>query len=628
MIYFSIAIKILGKGDKYMKYVKERSKYGVFSNIIFMLKQAREAAPSVVWLVILMAILTVCLQTIQLLFTPAILQTIEVQKSLQDLLLLILRFTIILLIINALRAYVRENTMYGRVGIRTNIIANVSKKQGITSYPNIFNSEFQKLLDRALSALSSNSSPGEAIWETFSAILEGFLGSAVYLFFMSRIEPWIILLTIGTTITSFLLSKRINEWGYRHRDEVASISKELNYIIGRSSNNIDAKDIRMFNMKPWLDEVYEKAFRLYRNFHFKSQRIYFGADLIDLILSLLRNGIAYIYLINITIESNLSIANFVLLFTAINGLTQKISSLLKDITKLHRESLEISTIRECIGFNEPFKFEEGLPIEPNPNGEYKIELKDVSFRYPGSEEDTLNSINLTIQPREKLAIVGLNGAGKTTLVKLITGLYDPTEGEVLLNEKSIKDFNRFDIYRHFSAVFQQFSVIAGSVYENVGQTREENMDLNLANSVIDQAGLLEKVSRLPKSGHTKLVKDVYEDATQLSGGELQRLMLARALYKNAPILILDEPTAALDPIAENKIYLHYNEMTEKRTSLFISHRLASTRFCDRIVFIGDGKILEEGTHDELMVKDGAYANLFDVQSRYYKDEDGGMAYEG
>ncbi len=611
-----------------MKYVKERSKYGVFSNIIFMLKQAREAAPSVVWLVILMAILTVGLQAIQLLFTPAILQTIEEQKSLQDLLLMILRFTIILLIVNALRAYVRANTMFGRIEIRSNLVSQVSQKQGITSYPNIFKSDFQKLLNRATNALSGNDEPGEAIWETLSTIVEGFLGCVVYLFFMSIIEPWIILLTIGTTIVSFLLSKRINEWGYHHRDEIVSISKKLNYIIGRSSNNIDAKDIRMFNMKLWLEEVYEKSFKLYRNFHFKSQRIYFGADLIDLILTLLRNGIAYIYLINITIERNLSIANFVLLFTAINGLTQKISSLLKDITKLHRESLEISTIREYIGFKEPFKFEEGLAIEPNPNGEYKIELKDVSFRYPGADVDTLKCINLTIQPREKLAVVGLNGAGKTTLVKLITGLYDPTEGEVLLNGKSIKDFNRFDIYRHFSSVFQQFSVIAGSLYDNVGQTGEENMDLNLANSVIEQAGLLERVSRLAKGGHTKLVKDVYEDATQLSGGELQRLMLARALYKNAPILILDEPTAALDPMAENEIYLHYNEMTEGRISLFISHRLASTRFCDRIVFIGDGKILEEGTHNELMMKDGAYANLFHVQSRYYKDEEGGMAYEG
>ena len=609
-----------------MKYVRERPQYGVVSNIGFMLKQAREFAPSVIWLAILKPLLTVGLQTIQLLFTPTILQSIEEQKPLQDLLLLIFQFTIILLMVNAIGAYIRENIMFGRIEIRGRIVTKVSQKQGITSYPNIYKSDFQKLLDRAMDALSSNASPGEAIWETLSLILEGFLGSIVYLFLMSKIDPWIILLTIGTTIASFLLSKRINEWGYHHRDEIASISKEMTYLAGRSSNYIDAKDIRMFHMKPWLNEVYEKAFRLYRDFYFKSQRIYFGADLIDLTLTLLRNGIAYTYLINLTIQEDLNVATFVLLFTAINGLTQWTTNVLKNITKLYQESLEISVIREYLGFEETFKFEEGDNMDPNPNGKYKIELKDVSFRYPGVVENTLKGINLTIHPGEKLAVVGLNGAGKTTLVKLITGLYDPTEGDVLLNGESIKNLNRYDVYRHFSAVFQQFSVIAGSIYENVAQTLGENIDLNLADSAMNKAGLSEKISRFPKGGHTSLVKDVYEDAVELSGGELQRLMLARALYKDAPILILDEPTAALDPIAENQIYQHYNEMTEGKTALFISHRLASTRFCDRIVFIGDGKILEEGTHEQLMTADGAYAHLFDVQSRYYK-EAGGMANE-
>jgi len=610
-----------------MKYIRERPKYGVFSNIAFMLKQAREFAPSVIWLGILMSLLTVGLQTIELLFTPAILQTIEEKKSLQDLLLLISQFTIILLIVNAFRAYIGENTMFGRIEIRGRIVIKVSQKQGTTSYPNIFKSDFQKLLNRATEALSSNSAPGEAIWETLSLILEGLLGSIVYLFLMSRIDPWIILLTIGTTVGSFVFSKGINEWGYRNRDEIASISKEMNYLMGRSSNNIDAKDIRMFNMKPWIDEVHEKAFKLYRDFNFKSQKTYFGADLIDLILTLLRNGIAYAYLIRLTIGGGLSVAAFVLLFTAINGLTQWISNLLKNTTNLYKESLEISAIREFLDFTEPFKFEEGLAIEPNHEEKYSIELRDVSFRYPGAKEDTLKDVNLTLHPGEKLAVVGLNGAGKTTLVKLVTGLYDPTEGEVLLNGKPIKDFNRRHIYRHFSAVFQQFSLIAGSVYENISQSSEENIDLSLADTVTNQAGISERILHLPKKGHTNLIKDVYEDAIELSGGELQRLMLARALYKDGPILILDEPTAALDPIAENQIYLHYNEMTEGRTSLFISHRLASTRFCDRIAFIGDGKILEEGSHDKLMMKDGSYANLFNVQSRYYREK-GDMTNEG
>lgn len=599
---------------------KRPGKYGVFSNIGFMLKQARTFAPSVIVLAILMAILTVGLQTSQLLFTPAILQAIEDRISLENILFLILQFTIILLTINALRAYIKENTMYGRIEVRTQVITRVAGKQGSTSYPNIYKSDFQKLKDRAGEAIASNAAPGEAIWETLSKIIESLLGTIVYLILMSRIDSWIILLTIGTTIASFLFSKNINEWGYRHRDQVADLSKEMHYIMNRSSNHIDAKDIRIFNMKAWLNELHEKAFRLYRDFKYKEQRKYLGADLIDLLLSLLRNGIAYIYLINLVISQGLGPATFVLLFTAINGLTEWISSLLKDITKLYKESLEISAVREFIDYEEPFKYDQGLSLDPDPNGDYEIQLRNVSFIYPGAKEASLKNINLTIHPGEKLAVVGLNGAGKTTLVKLITGLYDPSQGEVLLNGKPIKDYNRYDIYNHFSAVFQQFSLIAGSIYENIGQANEEDMDLNLADSVIDKAGISEKVESLAKAGHTKLVKDVYEDAVELSGGELQRLMLARALYKNAPILVLDEPTAALDPIAENEIYMHYNEMTQGRTSIFISHRLASTRFCHRIIFIDQGQISEQGSHDELVKKNQSYANLFQVQSRYYKEE--------
>lgn len=603
-----------------MEKEKRPAKYGVLSNIGFMLKQARDYAPSVIFIAILMAVLTVSLQTVQLLFTPAILKLIEDRTSLQDVLFLIIKFTIILLIINAFRAYLQENKLFGRIEVRTKIITKLAGKRGSTSYPNIYKSDFQKLLDRASEALSSNSAPGEAIWETQSNILESLLGIIVYLFLMSRIDSWIILLTLITTIASFFFSRNINQWGYRHRDEVAEISKEMNYIMNRSSNHMDAKDIRMFNMKPWLNELHEKAFRLYRDFKYKEQRIYFGGDLIDLILTLLRNGIAYMYLINLVVDDGLGASTFVLLFTAINGLTGWLSNLLKDTTKLYQESLEISAIRECIDYEEPFKFEEGLSLEAKPNKDYEIELRNVSFRYPAAKEDTLKNINLKIIPGEKLAIVGLNGAGKTTLVKLITGLYDPSQGEVLLNGRPIKDYNRFHIYRHFSAVFQEFSLMAGSIYENIGQTNEEDMDLNLADSVIEKAGIGEKIRSLAKGGHTKLVKDVYEDAVELSGGELQRLMLARALYKDGPILVLDEPTAALDPIAENEIYMHYNEMTEGRTSIFISHRLASTRFCNRIIFIGDGQILEEGSHDELLEQDKAYANLFQVQSRYYKEE--------
>ena len=215
--------------------------------------------------------------------------------------------------------------------------------------------------------------------------------------------------------------------------------------------------------------------------------------------------------------------------------------------------------------------------------------------------------------------MGLNGAGKTTLVKLICGFLDPTGGRVLLNGQDIRQYNRRDYYKLFEAVFQDFSVLSCTVAENVAQAMD-GIDEEKVRYCLDQAGLTEKITSLPAGIKTHVGRDVYLDGVEFSGGQTQRLMLARALYKDGPILVLDEPTAALDPIAEHDIYMKYSEMTAGKTSVFISHRLASTRFCDRIIFLDHGAIAEEGTHQSLLAQGGGYARLFEVQSHYYREE--------
>ncbi|MCL2752454.1 MAG: ABC transporter ATP-binding protein/permease [Firmicutes bacterium] len=360
------------------------------------------------------------------------------------------------------------------------------------------------------------------------------------------------------------------------------------------------------------------SFRLYQAFIARREKVYIWAIVLDVVLTFARNGIAYLILIGMVLNNGMSALAFLLYFSATGGFADWVSGIFSGFSTLYRQSLDLSSVREFLEYPEPFMFENGESLEPMPGNPYEIELRNVTFRYPKAEKDTLEYINLKIKPNEKLAVVGLNGAGKTTLVKLICGFYDPTSGEVLLNGENIKKYNRRDYYKHFSAVFQDFSLLATTIAGNIAQDNE-CIDEDKAESCAERAGLSTKVETLPNKLETYIGKEVYEEGVEFSGGETQRLMLARALYKDAPIIVLDEPTAALDPIAESDVYNRYNELTGGRTSVYISHRPASTRFCDRIILIDKNAIAEEGTHDSLIEKGGKYAELFEIQSRYYRE---------
>lgn len=249
-----------------------------------------------------------------------------------------------------------------------------------------------------------------------------------------------------------------------------------------------------------------------------------------------------------------------------------------------------------------------------------IEFRDVEFTYPGAKEPAIRNFNLKIRPGEKLAVVGVNGAGKTTLVKLLCGLYAPQKGEVRINGVPSTAFNRDEYYTLFSSAFQDVNLLPITIGEDVSMTMDGAFDRERVWRCLETAGLKERVERMKDGLDTHMGKELYPDAVELSGGEKQKLVFARALYRDAPILVLDEPTAALDPIAENRMYLQYHRVSEHKTSLFISHRLSSTKFCDRIILVGNGTILEMGTHEELLALNGKYSEMFRVQSQYYQDD--------
>ncbi len=593
------------------------TKYGIINNSFFMFKTAFENVPSVPLLTLFQALLAVAISVLELYVAPTILKRLEIHSSLKELLFTILFFTLGIMGVAALNAYLKQNLLPGRCEIRGRITCMLSKKSGTCSYPLLENRDFNKLFSKALNSTSSSLAPTEAIWNTFAQILQNVLGFLIYLYLLTNVDWLIITITTAAALISYFVSSRLNGWGYRHRQEESDIINRFDYIRNKSGNRYLAKDIRIFGMEKWLRELLHKYLKLHQDFCLKREKIYLIADFTDLGLSILRNGFAYAYLLHMVLEGQLSAAEFLLYFTAVSGFTTWISGIMESLSTLHKQSIDMVSVRELIDYPEVFSLDEGEPLVPAQNTSYTIELRDVSFRYPESEKVIFSHLNLTIHAGEKLAVVGLNGAGKTTLIKLICGFYDPDEGEVLLNGVNIKTYRRRDYYLLFAGVFQSFSLHADDIAVNVAQTNE-NIDMDRVWHCLEQAGIKNKIETLPNGIHTHLVREVYEDAAELSGGELQRLMLARLLYKDSPVVVLDEPTAALDAIAESDIYMRYHELTKGRTAVFISHRLASTRFCDRILLLADGGIAEEGTHEELMRLNGVYAELFEIQSKYYR----------
>lgn len=596
---------------------KQRHVYSLGKNVIYMILLAWRQRRSVILLALAMVVVTSLLSLTQLFIVPSILNAVETKVSVAELTGIILVFTGALLLLSAVGAYLASCSQFGRVEVRLIIGAMIQNRALTMSYPDIENPDVRKKMDKASMLVTSNSAATEAIWTTLMNLLISLVEFIVCLSLLVALNPITLITVLVTTVVSYAVCNYLNGWGYRHRDEESEYSRRMNYLSEKSRDYTLAKDVRIFRMSDWIQDVYNSTLRLYRNFAARAECVYILGNIVDVILTFMRNGIVYLFLIGTVLKGEMSAAQFILYFNAVNVFTNGIGKIMADLATLRRQSLDISTVREFLDYPETFKVEEGIPITPELKIPYQIELQDVSFRYPGMEKDTLSHINLTIQPGEKLAIVGLNGAGKTTLIKLMCGFLDPTEGKVLLNNVDIRTYNRRDYYKLFSAVFQDFSVLDVTIAENITQT-DENIDRSLMEHCIEQAGLTEKIAGLSKGVETHIGK-VFEDGIHLSGGELQRLMLARALYKNAPIIVLDEPTSALDPIAESDIYNKYNELTDGRMAVYISHRLASTRFCDRIILIAEGGIDEVGTHEELIARNGHYAELFEIQSRYYRE---------
>lgn len=428
---------------------------------------------------------------------------------------------------------------------------------------------------------------------------------------------WIlVLIVVVNVIINARMNHRLNAIQMAQYEKLSFIDRGYYYLLHSLSDIRFGKDIRLFRTKDMLvnraDSFNKEQTQICRQQAEESQK-YVNISGLDMALTAI---LTYLVLAFLAVRGEITIGEFAMLATAASALTAAMNLMLQQILELKKF---VRYADKYIDFLENNAYEEKGCLSCADCKEFKIEFKNVSFRYPEQEAFALKNINAEIKSGEHWSIVGLNGAGKTTFIKLLCRLYECSEGEILLNGVNILEYDIAQYTKLLAAVFQDFQLLNFSIKENIVIGEKNSMEDEKILPLIEKVGLSEKVSSLPLGLETPVFRYYDMNGFEPSGGEQQKIAMARALYKDAPILILDEPTAALDPIAEQEVYEKFDEMTHGKTAFFISHRLSSCKFCDKVMVFKDGEIVERGTHDVLVKKqNGLYAQMFAAQEKYYR----------
>lgn len=431
---------------------------------------------------------------------------------------------------------------------------------------------------------------------------------------LSTLNIWMVLVFVALVLLNSAVEARVQKRYVSWDIEKAPIERRSAYLLNIIENFEYGKEERIYGLKDFLISRVAKHLGESDAFYKRQTRELNKSQYFTAVTSFIRDAISYIYLISKVIAGSIQIGSFTMYVGAVSQFSTAMNDMMSSIVNIRRFGLYYDELNKYI--NMPQTMREGEKTVDSETGEYTIKFENVSFRYPGSKIYALKNVNITITPSEKLSIVGENGAGKTTFVKLLLRLYDPTEGRILLNGTDIREFDYDEYQNLMAAVFQDFRLFSFTLKENVCFDRE--CDDEVVIDCLRRSGFGNKLDQLPKGIYTNVYKNFEEDGFEPSGGEGQKIALARALFKDTPVVILDEPTAALDPRAEYEMYQNFNKMSEGKTTIFISHRLSSSRFCDKIAVFAGGEIKEYGSHDELYSKDGMYHELFDMQAKFYQ----------
>ncbi len=592
-------------------------KYGLWKTFITQIKRINEAKLSGTYLLYFVnAIVSGLIPVISVFFIKIIVDEITISNSIEQFIWKML----ILILLSALCLVLKsifEGILAGNFfTLRQKEFERVIRLYYSTKYDNIEDSLFQDTMESATKAVDGDDRGFQKTYTNFKLILNSLFSIILFSIILANFHIALVFVCLFSTIISIIINKKIADYHKKRQKDLGHAYRQKQYYNQTTSDFAYGKDIRIFSLKEFIMKKYQDKSLSYIKVLSDLLNKEFKYGLFGLITLLIQDSVAYILVIYSAIQKQITLSEVTLYISSIVTFTTILRTLSDNMIDL------IKNLKLTIGY---FDFLDSTNLEEKLafyNADYhegvSIEFRNVWFKYPNTEKYVLKDLNFKINAKEKIAIVGTNGAGKTTIVKLICGLFEPTRGQIFINGIDLKTLDKKDYQKLISTVFQDYDIYALSILENVGGIK---YDRQKAISCIENVGLKETIESLPKGYDTNLLKVIDEQGIDLSGGQKQKLAIARALYKNGGIVILDEPTSALDALAEASIYQQFAGLVENKTAIYISHRLSSTKFCDRILFFNQNGLQEEGSHEDLMNQKQEYYHMFMVQGKYYQERE-------
>lgn len=602
------------KDENQNPYHKE---HGLFSNMRYIMDNMFRYVPKMRLYIPIGVICAPLMQYLWTFITKFVIDMITGEKGWESLLWLIAMVTAVQIVSTMMNTW-RGSKWSWFIYARMKMMVEFNRKIMTVDFKNTEDPDVMDCREKGGRAANGNNVGLEGMMRKVVDLLESSAITAVGLVILGTMNIFLVLLLIGLCAIAFASKNHANKKCKKEVwDPLANWWRRDNYMSSTTCDFAAAKDIRMFGLREWLTEKFKKEKKTRYEGQIKNEKIWMVCNICTNLCFAASRIIVYGWLIYKASKGEMTIGNFSLYIASSETLYTYVWYIMDSIADLLQRSRELDDWRS---FLEIDGGDPDVGKEVPQYDSYEFEFKNVSFKYPKSEKYALKNLSLTLKAGSRLAVVGLNGAGKSTFIKLLLRLYEPDEGEILLNGVNVQEYSKTSYYRIFSPVFQEVNLFAFPLAENVSMKSPDSTDKILSENCLERSGFGDKLKELPNGIDTEILKVIYDDGTDLSGGEKQKLALARALYKDAPVVVLDEPTAALDALAESKLYGDFDKLIGDKTAVYISHRLSSTQFCSQVAMFKNGEMTELGTHKELLEKGGAYAEMFKIQAQYYVDD--------